>query len=86
MICAVSPVLFIPIAEECGAILKIGEWVLRAACAEAATWERPLAVSVNVSAVQLHSGNLPELVEEVLNETGLEPSRLELEIIESALI
>ncbi len=83
---AIAPAVFIPIAEECGAILKIGEWVLRMACAEAATWDRPLGVSVNVSAVQLHGGNLPELVEEVLKETGLDPSRLELEITESSLI
>ena len=83
---AISPAVFIPIAEECGAILKIGEWVLRTACAEAASWDRPLAISVNVSAVQLHGGNLPELVEEVLKETGLDPSRLELEITESSLI
>ena len=83
---AIPPSVFIPIAEECGAILKIGEWVLRAACAEAATWKKPLGVSVNVSAVQLHGGNLPELVEEVLKETGLDASRLELEITESSLI
>lgn len=83
---AVSPAVFIPIAEECGAILKIGEWVLRTACTEAASWEQPLAISVNVSAVQLHGGNLPELVEEILKETGLDPSRLELEITESSLI
>jgi diguanylate cyclase (GGDEF)-like protein/PAS domain S-box-containing protein len=82
----ISPAVFIPIAEECGAILKIGEWVLRSACSEAATWERPLSVSVNVSAMQLHGGNLPELVEEVLKESGLDPARLELEITESALI
>jgi predicted signal transduction protein with EAL and GGDEF domain len=83
---SILPAVFIPIAEECGAILKIGEWVLRTACAEAATWKNALAVSVNVSAVQLHSGNLPELVEEVLTETGLDPCRLELEITESSLI
>lgn len=83
---AIAPAVFIPIAEECGAILKIGEWVLRTACAEAATWDRPLGISVNVSAVQLHGGNLPELVEEVLKETRLDPSRLELEITESSLI
>ena len=83
---AISPAVFIPIAEECGAILKIGEWVLRSACSEAATWERPLSISVNVSAMQLHGGNLPKLVDEVLKETGLDPSRLELEITESSLI
>ncbi|WP_394892238.1 EAL domain-containing protein [Mesorhizobium sp. AaZ16] len=83
---AIPPAVFIPIAEECGAILKIGEWVLRTACAEAATWQQPLAISVNVSAMQLHGGNLPELVREVLKETGLDPIRLELEITESCMI
>jgi EAL domain-containing protein (putative c-di-GMP-specific phosphodiesterase class I) len=60
--------------------------VLRTACAEAASWDRPLALSINVSAVQLHGGNLPELVHQVLRESRLEPSRLELEITESSLI
>lgn len=83
---AVPPAVFIPVAEECGAILKIGEWVLRTACAEAASWQQPLAISVNVSAMQLHGGNLPELVGAVLKETGLDPSRLELEITETCLI
>ncbi|MCT7374639.1 sensor domain-containing protein [Chelativorans salis] len=82
----IPPAEFIPMAEECGAILQIGEWVLRTACAEAVRWERPLAIAVNVSVMQLHSGNLPELVDEILRETGLEPSRLELEITESTLI
>lgn len=83
---AVPPAVFIPVAEECGAILKIGEWVLRTACAEAASWQQPLAISVNVSAMQLHGGNLPELVGAVLKETGLDPFRLELEITETCLI
>ncbi|BCH12852.1 diguanylate cyclase (plasmid) [Mesorhizobium sp. 131-3-5] len=83
---AVPPAVFIPIAEECGAILKIGEWVLRTACAEAASWQQPLAISVNVSAMQLHGGNLSELVGAVLKETGLDPFRLELEITETCLI
>ena len=82
----ISPTVFIPIAEECGAILQLGEWVLRSACAEAAGWSRPLTIAVNVSAVQMHDSNLPELVENVLKQTGLAPSRLELEITESALI
>ncbi|CAN7742645.1 bifunctional diguanylate cyclase/phosphodiesterase [Mesorhizobium sp. LjNodule214] len=83
---AVPPAVFIPIAEECGAILKIGEWVLRTACAEAASWQQPLAISVNVSPMQLHGGNLSELVGAVLKETGLDPCRLELEITETCLI
>jgi diguanylate cyclase (GGDEF)-like protein len=82
----VSPSLFIPIAEESGAILQIGEWVLRSACREAASWERSLNVAVNVSAVQLHNANFAQLVHEILFHTGLPPHRLELEITETALI
>jgi diguanylate cyclase len=82
----VPPAEFIPVAEECGAILKIGDWVLRSACAEAACWLSPLAVAVNVSTAQLLGGRLPELVREVLADTGLEPSRLELEITEATLV
>jgi diguanylate cyclase (GGDEF)-like protein len=82
----ISPSTFIPIAEECGLIRQIGEWVLRAACREAATWERPLVVAVNVSAVQLHSAQFAQLVHEVLLQTGLGAHRLELEITETALV
>ena len=82
----ISPNVFIPIAEESGAILQIGEWVLRAACCEAATWTNPLTLAVNVSAVQLHSANFPQLVHEILLQTGLSPSRLEIEITETALV
>jgi predicted signal transduction protein with EAL and GGDEF domain len=83
---AISPGTFIPIAEECGAILQIGEWVLRTACAEAAAWHKPLTIAVNVSTVQLHKGDLPHLVHEILLSTGLAPHRLELEITETALV
>ena len=83
---AIGPDVFIPIAEESGLILQIGEWVLRTACREAATWERPLVVAVNVSAVQLHSAQFAHLVHEVLFQTGLAPARLELEITETALV
>jgi diguanylate cyclase (GGDEF)-like protein/PAS domain S-box-containing protein len=82
----VSPSLFIPVAEDSGTILQIGEWVLRTACREAATWPRPLRIAVNVSAVQLHNANFSQLVHEVLLQTGLGPQRLELEITETALI
>jgi len=82
----VSPSVFIPIAEECGAIIPIGEWVLRTACKEAARWQRPLSVAINVSALQLHSGNLPQMVADVLDESGLDPARLELEITETSLV
>ncbi|TFW32254.1 bifunctional diguanylate cyclase/phosphodiesterase [Massilia horti] len=82
----VPPSVFIPIAEEYGLILQIGEWVLRQACKEAARWERPLSVAVNVSTAQLHSPNFVRITREILMQTGLPPSRLELEITETALI
>jgi diguanylate cyclase (GGDEF)-like protein/PAS domain S-box-containing protein len=82
----VSPAEFIPIAEDTGIILQIGEWVLRTACREAATWTQPLTVAVNVSAVQIHNANFAQLVHEILFETGLAPGQLELEITETALI
>ncbi|MCF4128922.1 EAL domain-containing protein [Methylobacterium sp. SyP6R] len=82
----VPPDRFIPISEETGSILQIGEWVLRETCREAASWDKPLRIAVNVSAVQLHAPGLSELVHEVLFATGLAPSRLELEITETALI
>ena len=82
----VSPRDFIPIAEESRLIIELGEWVLRQACAEAATWKQHLKISVNVSAVQFRRGNLQGLVHAVLLETGLAPARLELEITEGVLI
>lgn len=82
----VPPIEFIPIAEESGLILPIGEWVLREACAVAARWREPHKIAVNLSAVQLSQQNLPNLVEQILAETGLSPSRLELEITETALM
>jgi EAL domain-containing protein (putative c-di-GMP-specific phosphodiesterase class I) len=82
----VSPVEFIPIAEDAGSILQIGEWVLRTACREAATWIKPLTVAVNVLAVQIHHANFAQVVHQILFETGLAPARLELEITETTLI
>ncbi len=82
----VSPADFIPIAEETGEIFRIGEWVLRQACAEAAQWDDNLVIAVNISAVQLSQPNLPELLAEVLLETGLPARRLEIEITETAII
>ena len=83
---AIPPSVFIPIAEESGLILQIGEWVLRTACTEAASWTNPLSIAVNVSAVQIHNAHLHQMLVEVLVETGLSPGRLELEITETALI
>ena len=82
----ISPAEFIPIAEETGLILPIGTWVIRSACATAAAWSEPWRIAVNLSPVQFVNGNLPEVVHSILLETGLAPSRLELEITESVLI
>jgi predicted signal transduction protein with EAL and GGDEF domain len=82
----ISPVDFIPLAEETGLIVAIGEHVLRTACKEAASWTSDLLVAVNLSAVQFRAGDLPSLVASVLKETGLDAKRLELEITESILI
>jgi diguanylate cyclase len=82
----IPPADFIPMAEENGLILPIGEWVLRTACAAAAAWDVPHKIAVNLSAVQLGQIDLPRIVHQTLLETGLSPSRLELEITETALI
>ena len=83
---ALSPGEFIPIAEQSSLIVDLGAWVLREACRTAATWpSQELIISVNVSAVQLRRGGLFDLIRDTLNETGLPPHRLELELTESAL-
>jgi diguanylate cyclase (GGDEF)-like protein len=82
----VSPATFIPLAEENGTILKLGEFVLREACGEAARWTPPLKLSVNLSPVQFAQGDLAGLVESVVAETGLDPARLDLEVTEGLLI
>lgn len=81
----IPPTEFIPLAEENGVILEIGAWVLREACARAATWEPPYTVSVNVSAVQFMHADLTALVADVLEATGLPASRLQLELTESTI-
>ena len=82
----VSPADFIPVAEETGLIEEIGQWVLRTACAEAATWPAHIRIAVNVSPVQFRSQTLSLKVAAALAETGLDPRRLELEITEAVLI
>jgi diguanylate cyclase (GGDEF)-like protein/PAS domain S-box-containing protein len=86
----IPPAEFIPLAEESGTILEIGEWVLREACRKVAKWQRlglpSLAVSVNVSALQLLRGDFPGVVGRVLEETGLPPASLELELTESVVM
>ena len=82
----VSPGLFVPLAEEIGLIGTIGAWVLRAACQNAAAWDRPLSIAVNISAIQFTDEKLVGTVKSVLEETGLPAERLELEITEGALL
>jgi EAL domain-containing protein (putative c-di-GMP-specific phosphodiesterase class I) len=83
---AVSPLEFIPVAEDTGIITSIGEWVLRTACLEAATWLSARRVSVNVSAIQFKNPHFVTTVMSALGESGLDPQRLELEITESVML
>ena len=82
----VSPMEFIPIAEDTGLICEIGEWVLREACRVAATWPAHISVAVNISAVQFRSPGLVDQVKAALAEAGIPPERLELEVTESVLV
>jgi len=82
----VPPDVFIPIAEESGIIISLGEWVLREACRQASTWAPHLKIAVNVSPLQFSLANLGHVVCTVLMQTGLSPNRLELEITEAALL
>ena len=82
----VPPSDFIPLAEESGLIVEMGEWILRQACREAASWPKPLQVAVNLSPAQFMHGDVVGLVHSILLETGLAPGRLELEITEGVLI
>src|SRR3954454_1515121 len=82
----ISPVQFIPLAEEIGLIDEIGEWVLRTACAEAAKWPQHISVAVNLSPIQFKSPALPTTVRMVLGDTKLPAKRLELEITEGVFL
>src|SRR5690348_12219272 len=82
----IPPLQFIPVAEELGLIVPLGEWVLRTACAQAAKWSEPVGVSVNLSAAQFKSPNLVQVVLNALAASALPPSRLDLEITESVLL
>ena len=86
----VPPTEFIPLAEETGLIVPIGEWVLRTACRQARAWQRLtrrlLRIAVNLSAKQFKDENLSQIVLSALNETGLEPRLLELELTEGTLM
>ncbi|MBL0388774.1 EAL domain-containing protein [Tumebacillus sp. ITR2] len=82
-----SPIHFIPLAEETGLIVPIGEWVLRKACEDGQRWlqegRKPMRMAVNLSLIQFQEPNLVETIQQILEETGLEPRYLELEITES---
>jgi diguanylate cyclase (GGDEF)-like protein/PAS domain S-box-containing protein len=82
----ISPADFIPVAEDIGLIVQLGEWVLRNACAEAAKWPDDVKVAVNLSPVQFRSRNLVQVVVAALAYSGLSPQRLELEITESVFL
>ncbi|MGP9811356.1 putative bifunctional diguanylate cyclase/phosphodiesterase [Rhodopseudomonas sp. NSM] len=82
----ISPADFIPIAEDIGLIVGLGEWVLRQACLEAARWSGDIKVAVNLSPVQFRSRNLVQVVISALAQSGLSPCRLELEITESLFL
>jgi EAL domain-containing protein (putative c-di-GMP-specific phosphodiesterase class I) len=88
----ISPLTFIPLAEETGLIIPIGQWVLREACRQVREWQAqfpsdpPLSISVNLSGKQFLQADLIERIDEILIETGLQASSLEIEITESAII
>jgi diguanylate cyclase (GGDEF)-like protein len=82
----VSPADFIPIAEETGLIVPLGEWVLKAACAEAVEWPEHIKVAVNLSPAQLNNRNLVNMVKAALDQSGMSPHKLQLEITETVLL
>jgi diguanylate cyclase (GGDEF)-like protein len=82
----VSPAQFIPLAEEIGLIVPLGEWVLRTACLEAAKWPTSMSISVNLSPLQFRSQQLVSVIVSALAKSGIDPTRLELEITEGALM
>ncbi|SED62046.1 bifunctional diguanylate cyclase/phosphodiesterase [Bradyrhizobium erythrophlei] len=82
----VSPAQFIPLAEETGLIVPLGEWVLRTACAEAAKWPDDLKIAINLSPVQFRSPELVPVIVHALASSGVSPDRLELEVTETAII
>ncbi len=81
-----SPAEFIPVAEECGLIDRLGAWALETACKTAASWTNPLKVAVNLSPVQFQDGDIASVVEDALRNSGLNPERLELEVTEGVWI
>ena len=82
----VAPMDFIPLAEEIGLIVPLGEWVIRQACADAASWPEHVRIAVNVSAIQFKSGNLVPVIVSALANSGIAANRLEIEITESVVL
>jgi diguanylate cyclase (GGDEF)-like protein len=82
----IAPDKFVPLAETTGLIGPLGEWILRRACADAASWPAHVKLAVNISAIQFQKGNLFEVILRTLMETGIAPERLELEITETSLL
>ena len=82
----IMPTDFIPVAEETGMIVELGEWVLRSACVEATTWPNDISVAVNISPAQFRDRCLLEQVRSALEHSGLSPDRLEIEITEGILL
>ncbi|MEW6054615.1 MAG: EAL domain-containing protein [Nitrospirota bacterium] len=86
----IKPSEFIPLAEESGLIIPIGQWILRNACSQSLAWQKagmkPLRMTVNVSGIQFRQGNFIESVSQTLRETGLDPAHLQLELTESIIM
>lgn len=88
----IAPCAFIPIAEECGMIVRVGTWVLEMACTQVIEWQKlspnaaPLSLCVNVSVRQLHEPNFVAVVSDILDRLGMDPTRLKLEITESVMV
>ena len=82
----ISPDQFIPLAEEIGLIIPLGEWILRTACTDAANWPPHIKLAVNLSPIQFRNRTLVDIVTSALIDSGLSPERLELEITESVLL
>ena len=82
----IPPDQFIPLAEETGMIVPLGEWVVRQACDDAASWPADVKVAVNLSPVQFKQAELFDVIQRALQQSGLPPTRLEIEITESVLL
>ncbi len=82
----ISPAEFIPVAEETGLIVQLGDWILRQACSEATKWPADVSVAVNLSALQFRNSSLASDVAGILHEAGLEPERLQLEVTETVFL